>query len=163
MEIVVMVGLPGAGKTTRSRAELPGHLVVSLDAVRTDISWPSKRRQLIDRFGAERPVRAAGLSGNKKAECVMVDDALAAGRNVVVDDTNLTRSVRRPYVALARRHGAAIRAVYFDDFAGARERNAKRPWKDRVPDDAVDRMLEGLEPPSTSEGFDAVCVVGKPR
>lgn len=157
MEVVVLVGIPGAGKSTYARAGLPHHAYVSMDDVRDRKSWIRRRRLLIARFDAERPVRLGGLSGNKKAECVMVDDALAAGRSVVVDDTNLTRAVRRPYVALARTHGARIRAVFFCDFEGARARNAARQAGDgRVPEGAVAEMWDLLKPPAAGEGFDEV-------
>lgn len=154
MEVVVLVGMPGAGKTTYARSEFPGHAYVSIDHERDRRSWTRRRRLLIARYDAELPVRLGGLSGNKKAECVMVGDALAAGRSVVVDDTNLTRAVRRPYVALARTHGARIRAVFFADHEGARSRNAARPDGDgRVPEGAVAEMLDTLEPPASDEGF----------
>ena len=110
-----MGGLPGAGKTTYTKAKLPGYVHMSTDVYREDGSWPAKRWQLIGRFDAERPVRQTGMSGNKKAECVLVADALAAGRSVVVDDTNLTRVVRHPYIILAHTQGVRIRAVYFND------------------------------------------------
>ncbi len=160
VEVVVMVGIPGSGKTVYARAKLPGHTYVSMDAVRNSMSWGPKRRALIMRYDAERPVRLARMSGNKKAECVLVDDALAAGRSVVVDDTNLTRKIRRPYVALARKHGIRARAAFFNDFDGASARNAKRAWDGgRVPDDAVVKMQESLEPPTRNEGFDEVSLV----
>ena len=161
VEVVVMVGIPGSGKTVYARANLSGHTYVSMDTARANkSSWIPKRRALIMRYDAERPVHLARMSGNKKAECVLVDDALAAGRSVVVDDTNLTRKIRRPYVVLARKHGARIRAVFFDDFEGARARNAKRTWSGgRVPDDAVVKMQESLEPPARTEGLDEVCLV----
>lgn len=154
-----MVGLPGSGKTTYARVKLSRHAYISVDNVRDLRSWRRRRRILIARYDEERPVRLGRMSGNKKAECMMVGDALAAGRSVVVDDTNLTRAVRRVYVALARMHGAHIRAVFFADFEGARARNAMRAGNDRVPDDAVDRMRDLLEPPAKSEGFDKVDVM----
>lgn len=78
------------------------------------------------RYDVERPVRLARMSGNKKAECVLVDDTLAADRSIVVDDTNLTRKIRRPYVTLARKRGVWVRVVFFNNFEAARARNAKR-------------------------------------
>ena len=160
VEVVVMLGIPGSGRTTYARAKLRGHTYVSIDAVRNNMSWRPKRRALIMRYDAERPVHLDRMSGNKKAECVLVDDALAAGRNVVVDDTNLTRKIRRPYVVLARKHGIRVRVVFFNDFEVARTRNAKRTWDEgRVPDDAVVRMQESLEPPTKAERFDEVRLV----
>ncbi len=154
-----MVGIAGSGKTTYARGALPGHVHVSMDGHRDDASWPAKRRSLIDRFGEERPLELAGLgSRNKEAECVLVDDALRAGWSVVVDDTNLTREIRRPYVLLARKHGAAVRAVFFSNTRAARHRNSRRAGRDRVPEDAVTGQLAKMERPSKEEGFDDVLV-----
>lgn len=154
-----MVGIAGSGKTTHVRGALPGHIHVSMDSYRDDASWPAERRSLIERFGKERPLNLAELSSrNKEAECVLVDDALRAGRNVVVDDTNLTREIRRPYVLLARKHGAAIRAMFFSNTRAARHRNSRRTGRDRVPEDAVTGQLAKIERPSKKEGFDDVLV-----
>lgn len=88
----------------------------------------------------------------------MVDDAPAAGGSVVVDDTNLTREICRPYVLLARKHGAAIRAVLFNTRV-ARRRNSRRVGKDRVPEDAVTGQLAKMERPA-EEGLDSVLFMG---
>lgn len=156
-----MVGIAGSGKTTYARGALPDHTHMSMDIYRDDTSWPAKRRSLIGRYDRERPIGSTPISSNtKKAECVLVDDALAAGRSVVVDDTNLTREIRRPYVLLARKHGAAIRAVFFSNTRVARHRNSKRVGKDRVPEDAVTGQLAKMERPAKEEGLDSVLVMG---
>ena len=49
-------------------------------------------------------------------------DALGAGGDVVIDDTNLTSTIRWPYILMARQHGATVTAVYFTNIALALER-----------------------------------------
>ena len=101
-----MVGIAGSGKTTHAGRKFPGYVRISMDEYRKDGSWPGKRRELIGRFHGELPVGSIRLtSGNKKAECVLADDALRTGRSVVVDDTNLTRG----HTQALRRAGAQAR------------------------------------------------------
>lgn len=156
-----MVGIAGSGKTTYVRSKLPGHAYVSMDELQKDGSWMDKRHKLIERYGKERPLNLAGLSSrNKEAECILADDALKDGRDVAVDDTNLTPEIRRPYVLLAQKHGAAIRAVFFSNTRVGRYRNSKRKGRDKVPDDAVTGQIARMERPTEEEGFDSILVMG---
>ena len=156
-----MVGIAGSGKTTYVRSQLPGHVYVSMDDLQQDRSWVGKRHKLIERYGKERPLNLPGLSShNKEAECVLADDALKAGRDVAVDDTNLTPEIRRPYVLLAQKHGAAIRAVFFSNIRVGRYRNSKRKGRDKVPDGAVTEQIAKMQRPTEEEGFDSILVMG---
>ncbi len=153
-----MVGIAGSGKTTYATDMFPGHVQVSMDRYRKDKSWAVKRRGLIHRYDCERPLGSILIdSGNKKAECVLVNDALKEGRDVIVDDTNLTKKIRRPYVILAQKHRAVIRVVYFRNIRQAYARNARRvKGEDVVPKKAIDKQRDELEPPSENEGFDTI-------
>jgi predicted kinase len=94
----------------------------------------------------------------KQAE--MIGEALAAGRPVVVDNTNPTPLVRAPLIALGRRHGARVVAYYFEaTVKDAVVRNRRREGKARVPDVAIFVAAKKMVPPSTSEGFDEVRVI----
>ncbi|MGY2130412.1 AAA family ATPase [Blastococcus sp. SYSU DS0617] len=135
-ELVVMVGLQGAGKSTWAAAELAGtHAVVSKD------HWPRAKR----REARQRRV---------------VAELLAAGRSVVVDNTNPSAAERAPLVAAAREAGVPVRAVWVDtplDVCLAR--NAARPEGTRVPLVGVHAAVARFRPPTTAEGFDRVDVV----
>lgn len=155
-----MVGVAGSGKTTHVRKALPDHAYVSMDELRKDQMWPTKRRNLIERYEQELPLgEEHPNSGNKKAECVLVDDALREGKDTVIDDTNLTQEIRRPYILLARKYDANIRAIFFWDTRVARIRNAKRKGDKKVPSDAITGQIAKMKRPHEVEGFDSVCVV----
>ena len=133
-----MVGLQGSGKSTWVRTELGGtHEVVSKD------HWPNARR----REARQRRV---------------VAELLAAGRSVVVDNTNVSLEDRAALVALAREAGVPVRAVWVDTpFATCVERNLARTGRARVPWVGVLATADRFAPPTVEEGFDRVLVVGR--
>lgn len=175
-----MVGISGSGKTTYANERLQSHARVSLDINKRNLPQ-DERFRLMDRYGQEDPL---GLerqpsktppnharskctkslsgnqsSGNRRAEYVQMADSLGAGMDVVVDDTNLTREIRWPYIVLARRHGARVRAVLFTNARVARRRNLKRSGYDRVPEDVITGQLVMMERPTGEEGLDSVLVM----
>lgn len=131
-----MVGLQGAGKTTWVAENLAGsHAVVSKD------HWPRARR----REARQRRV---------------VAELLAAGRSVVVDNTNPSEEDRAPLLAAARAAGVPVRAVWVDTPPEVSEqRNAAREGPARVPLVGVLATRARFRPPTTDEGFDRVDVV----
>lgn len=135
-ELIVMVGLQAAGKSTWVREHLAvTHLVVSKDA------WPNARRK-------------------ESRQQRMVGDALAAGHDVVVDNTNPSLADRAPLLALARAHGVRARAVFLDvPFEVCLRRNAVRSGRAAVPVVGLYDVRKRLVPPTTAEGFDTVEVV----
>ncbi len=132
-----MVGLQGAGKSTYVREHLADtHAVVSKD------HWPRARRR------EARQLR-------------VVADLLAAGRSVVVDNTNPSPAERAALVAAARTAGVPGRAVWVDTpLPTCLARNDAREGRARVPLVGVHATRARLVPPSTAEGFDRVDTVG---
>ena len=159
MEVVVMVGIPGSGKTTLARKKFPNHTHISLDANR-GMLW-IQRRSLLERYKTEEQA-PDGLSHSRKVEYVMVHDALLNGESVVIDNTNVTAEIRRTYIRLARMCGARILAIYFANTRHAYQRNAGRaakPGEECLEDSVLDKFRDALEPPDASEGFHVIYVV----
>src|SRR5437868_418018 len=134
MELVVFVGLQGSGKSGFYSSRYAGtHVHVSKDL------FPRHTRQK-----PERQLR-------------QIEQALATGRSVVVDNTNPRRADRAPLVEMGRRHGARTIAVHFLASVGeALGRNRAREGTARVPDVAIFTAARRLEPPMPEEGFDEV-------
>jgi predicted kinase len=136
VDCVILIGLPGAGKTTFFRERLAAtHDHVSKDALGNN-RRPDRRQQQL------------------------LEESLAAGRSVVVDNTNPSAAIRAPLIATARRHGAAVVGYFFPtDARDALRRNRVREGRARVPDVAIFTTRKRLEPPSYDEGFDRLFVV----
>ena len=131
-----MVGLQGCGKSTWVAEQLAEtHAVVSKD------HWPNARH---------REARQARV----------VAEHLAAGRSVVVDNTNPSREERAALVRLAQEAGVGARAVWLDlPFETCLERNLAREGRAQVPLVGVLATRRRLVPPSVDEGFLRVDVV----
>jgi len=135
-ELVIFVGLPGSGKSTYYAAHFaPTHAQISKDLLPNARSRDARQMKLID-------------------------DALGAGRDVVIDNTNPARAIREPLIAAGKRHGARVIAYYFDCTVKiALMRNRKREGKGRVPDVAIFVTAKKMQVPGLDEGFDEVHVV----
>ena len=129
-DIVLMVGIPGSGKTTFYRERLfPSHLYISLDQLRT-----------------------------RSAEAELFAFALKRHKPCVIDNTNVTVAERRRYIQLARKEMDARIVVYcfVPDLEGCLARNAQRRGRALVPEVAIKCKLAKFEPPYFGEGIDEV-------
>lgn len=133
---MVLIGLPGSGKTTFYRTRFAAtHRQISKDL------WPNARRR-------------------EARQQRVLDEALARGESVVVDNTNPSRADRAPLIEIARARGARVVGFFFDvPTREAVARNAGRTGRDKVPNVAIFTAAKRLEPPVPAEGFDALYVV----
>jgi predicted kinase len=136
MEVVLLIGLQASGKSSFYRdrfAETHAH--VSMDNFRSNRN--PRERQL-----------------------VLLEEALRAGRPVVVDNTNPTPEDRAPLLARAAALGAPVVGYTFESRLGpCLERNRAREGKARVPDVALFSTVKRLRPPTFAEGFAALFAV----
>lgn len=156
-EVVLVMGMPGAGKTT----SVAGHVERGYLRLNRD-----------DRGG-----RLDGLARD-------LDEALASGANfVVLDNTYPTRSSRAPVIAAAHRHGVPVRCIWLDTAIEDAQVNAvarlleqygrllgpaelgrgARKDPSAFGPNAQFRWRRELEPPAADEGFDAIEVVAFER
>ncbi|HYT76560.1 MAG TPA: AAA family ATPase [Vicinamibacterales bacterium] len=133
---VILVGLPGAGKTTFFRERLSAYEHVSKDTF---------------------PRHARNKQGRQDAA---LRAALSARRSTVVDNTNVSREDRAAIIAIAREFGARIVGYYIE--ASTREavaRNALRSAPAQVPKVAIFTCAKRLVAPVLDEGFDELHTV----
>jgi predicted kinase len=136
LELAIMIGLQASGKTTFCRQVLAAtHVVVSKDAFPN-----SKHRQ--------------------RRQLQLIGEALAAGRDVVVDNTNPSPQEWQPLIDIGRRHGARVVGYWFPpDLAVSAARNATRQHRARVPDVGLHATLKRLRRPQPGDGFDRLRLV----
>ncbi|MGX1267584.1 AAA family ATPase [Streptomyces phaeoluteigriseus] len=134
VDVAVLVGLQASGKSTfYSRCLADRYALVSKDL------FPRRARNK-----QERQMR-------------LVEDHLAAGRAVAVDNTNPSPQEWGPLVELAHARRATVTAYWFPpDVAGSLRRNAAREGRERVPDIGVLATSKRLREPTPGDGFDEV-------
>jgi predicted kinase len=141
-DVVMLSGLPGAGKDHWIEHYLPGWPVVSLDDIRHDLGVP--------------PADPQGDVLNRARE--LARDHLRAGRNFVWNAPNLSRNVRADCLRLFHGHDARVRLVYVEvppDRLFAQ--NRQRKW--RVPEKVIERLLDRWEVPDRTEAHQVEYVV----
>lgn len=90
-EMVIMVGLPGAGKSTYVKNNLPGHVKCSADDY-----------HMVDGVYKFDPANLGKAHENCQIKCV---EALKAKLDVVIDNTNLRIEHINQYINMAKAHG----------------------------------------------------------
>ena len=147
MEIVMLSGFPGSGKSTLGRS-YDGYTIISRD----------------------------NLGKDYKAVLKELEKKIEAGENVVLDNTNLTVDARKPFIDMAKKYGAKIKCVWIDTdietcFINVLRRNWERygnisftgkghPNDPNIFSPAVlFSARKNHERPMVDEGFDSVDVI----
>lgn len=131
--VIMFVGSPAAGKSTFYRRHLQrhGYARINQDELRSS------------------------------SKCLSKLDQLLRGKvSVVLDNTNPSRASRKPYIELAKKHGANIRCFWFQSPPGLnRHLDAHRSiikGVPRLPNVAFASFETRLEAPCEEEGFDDI-------
>jgi predicted kinase len=132
--VILMSGLPGAGKDTwlaKSRPALP---VVALDAIREGLEIDATDNQ-------GEVIQAA------REKC---REHLRVGKDFAFNATNITRQMRRRWINLFADYAARVEVVYIEPPVGAILTQNKRR-ANPVPEKVILRLLEKLEVPTATE------------
>ena len=128
-EAVLLIGIPGSGKTTFYRERLFNtHVRLSLDLLKT-----------------------------RERESAILRACVSVRQSFVVDNTNVMVEERAPYIAAARAAGFRVTGYYFpSNVRRSIALNKKREAGKAVPVYGVLRAYKRLAPPDFAEGFDEI-------
>jgi predicted kinase len=133
-DVVLMSGLPGAGKDRWVRTNLPGWPVVSLDAIRQELG--------VSPTGSQHGVTARAWE--------LARAYLRQGQSFVWNATNVSRELRSRCIGVFAAYDARVRIVYVEVPAARLYRqNQQRP--NPVPESAIEGLLDRWEVPDLSE------------
>jgi predicted kinase len=142
LEVVLMCGLPAAGKDTWIKKHLPQQKQISLDELRFEM-----------RVAPSDP-NGEVLSRARQ----MARQFLERGQSFVWNATNLSRHVRSDCVRFFQEYGAKVRIIYVEVPAEqlfAQNRTRKR----KLPENVLERLLDRWEVPDVTEAHDVEWVV----
>lgn len=147
----ILVGLPGAGKTTWRAAHAADAAVISTD-------------DLIDDFAAHLGItysdafRQADLKAFERQALADFVEAIRNRQDIIVDRTNLSLKSRARFLPQLPAEYEK-RAIIFDPPEDVlHERLATRAEQTGkfIPEHVIDAMRKSYQAPSAEEGFDAV-------
>lgn len=129
MQLIILIGLQGAGKSTFYKKNfVDTHIRLNGDMLKT----------------ANR-------------EKLLFDACLASKTKIVIDKTNPTLADRQKYIPLAKAQHFEVIAYYFDvPFDDALSYNNQRTGKAKVPEVGLKNVAKHLSKPSFDEGFDKI-------
>lgn len=141
-EVVLMSGLPGAGKDTWVARNLPDWPVVSLDGLRAEMGVaPTDNQGAVVQAAKER-----------------AREYLRRRERFVWNATNLSRQLRGQLVSLFADYGARVRIVYVE--APYSELWAQNRGRERVaPEAVIERLLSKWEVPDVTEAHEVTYCV----
>ncbi|WP_153664977.1 AAA family ATPase [Chitinophaga sp. SYP-B3965] len=140
-KVVLMSGLPGAGKDTYIRKNFPALPVISLDEIRRE-----RKTEATDKTGNGQAIQAA----KEKAR-----EYLRSKKSFVWNATNITRQMRSQLIDLFLTYKAEVQIVYVEvPYAKLHHQNSSREAV--VPRAVQERLIRKMEVPALWEAHDVV-------
>ena len=142
MKLIMLVGLPGSGKSTKAEEfRKQGFIVHSSDAIRNELNLHS----------LDDTQRVFDILHKR----ILID--MMAGENVVYDSTNLTRKRRMKFLNLIEKFNyEKLCYVLIVDKSVCMSYNSQRTGYARVPDEYYEIMLQRFNLPTSDEGWDKI-------
>jgi predicted kinase len=141
-EVIVMSGLPGAGKDHWIESNAPDWPVISLDELRREMEISPAENQ--------GPVVARARE--------LARGHLRRKRSFIWNATNISRQLREHCISLCSAYNARVRIVYVE--AGAETLAEQNRSRERVvPPEVIDRLLARWEPPDLTEAHQVELIV----
>ena len=156
LDVVVVCGLPGAGKSTFARAHFgdSGHKRVNRNEIRRMLYTMTT---FGERWQAELfDEREEALV--KHVERRIIEHLLHEGQKVLIDNTSVTTASRSAYVKMAQQARKRVGVVFLSTpVSTCLQRN--QGHEDHIPDSVVVNLYASVDLPTRAEGFEEVLIV----
>lgn len=152
---VMLVGLPGSGKSTWTNSITTGPLRDAV-LISTDNHIESSATSVGKTYGEVFKDQIGPATEQMKAQ---LNAAIAEKKNIVWDQTNLTVKSRKPKIQQLTQAGYEVIAVTFELDAEElmfRQQKRRADTGKFIPMHIVDSMKASYEKPTTAEGFTRV-------
>jgi tRNA uridine 5-carbamoylmethylation protein Kti12 len=155
-EIILLVGLPGSGKSTWVKSFLSTHsdyVVVSSDDI-IDAYAKSIGKTYTEVFSE--------YMGNAEVEYkIRLMAAIREKKNIIVDRTNLNLKSRRKILSSVPKEYKKVAVVFSTPIDEVKRRLIQREYETgkAIPGYVLDSMIDSYIEPTTSEGFDEIIKV----
>lgn len=132
--IWIMVGLPGSGKSTYIKKELPNNItIISQDNIRKELGiMKDDDQKAIGNSEQEKEVRKICFE--------RIDNAIKDRKDFVIDNTNIKSGLVQNYYDRFRKLGANVKIVIID----TPKEICKERRKDCIPEKVIDDMELGI-------------------
>ena len=156
LDIILVCGLPGSGKSVFSKQYFA-------ESGRDRVNRKEIHRLLYEmiHFGkrwTETEFDALDEHLVKHVERKIIEQLLQNKQKVLVDNTSVSESSRKSYVAIAEQMHKSIGAIFLQiPPATCLQRNRER--EDPVPERVISNLAAAIDLPRTEEGFKAVLVL----
>lgn len=143
----MLIGVPGSGKSTWIKNHADSSAMVLSTDDKIEAAARAQGKTYSEVFKDEIKAANVGMQND-------LIRALRDGRDIIWDQTNITRKSRRDKLTRIPHNYEKI-AVFFPTPLDLKQRLASRPGKE-IPEPVVLSMINQLEPPSKEEGFDKI-------
>jgi predicted kinase len=148
MELIMLVGIPTAGKSTfSSNPKYSKYIRVSSDDILQEVA---KERQQSYNTVFKGNIRFAQIAMMK-----VLRKAIEDGKSIIWDQTSLTKKQRKEKLKHIPAHYKKTAVYFIVDLKTALQRNTQRPGK-VIPPEVLERMIKEYELPTLEEGFDEI-------